>query len=513
MSKRQNDYETIESNDDSDGQESINPRHDQLKSHPKLWAAIGVIQTLMTAGIIFGWASFLPVLREEGVDFTPQAFSVIFTGGAVGNYISTLFFGLIVDKYGPRATGIVASILYAIGLLFCSLVHNYVCLAVGFALLGFAGPGIQMPTLHLANLFTAGASSNNNDDDDNKESSEESSGGGAIFMSAQAAAFDGGTAIFAILRVLFQATGLSSTTFLRLYLVVPAWVFLTSVFVWPDEILEDERVENSDDDNEPKRQSYVGPGSPYISPNRKRKPPTPTTLINAPLSVVLRHPAFWSLATWVSIHILKLNFVVATINDQLEDRVDPEVAAHLIDVFGAMLPFGFVVLPIVATFLDKSATLALQMANIVGMLYGAVMVFAPGSRWLQTLVVFPAVACSRQLVYSTVFHQVGQLFGFANYGTLLGLCNLLVSTVSTVQTPLVNYAETVGSYTGSNMVLWLATLPLFVLVLWSDPTSSSSSSSPLGARKGERAPLAMDDSEADHVNKKRYSSVLGELSV
>jgi MFS family permease len=419
-------------------QEPVDPRHATLRAHPVVWASIGVIQTLLTAGIVFGYASLLPVLRDEGVKNSPQDFSRVFTYGAVGNYISTLLFGTILDKFGPKTTGMVSSALFALGLVLCRVTHNFLCITVGFALLGFAGPGIQLPTLHLANLFSEGA---------------------AFFMSAQAAAFDGGTAVFCILRLLHQNFGLPSSTFFLLYLIVPAWVFLTSALVWPREILHNQ--------NAVLDQEYVGAGSPYLSPGKPRLRHT-SSLQNAPLSTILFHPAFYILATWVSVHILKLNFVVATLNDQLLGNVEQDQAERLIGTFGAMLPFGFLALPIVATLLEKSALHALQLANLVGFLYGGVLVYFPGNVWLMSLIVFPSVATSRQLVYSTVFHQIGQLFGFSNYGVLLGLTNVCVSAFSIIQTPLVDWSETVDSYMWSNAVLWLLTVPLFFSVLFSE---------------------------------------------
>ena len=138
-----------------------------------------------------------------------------------------------------------------------------------------------------------------------------------------------------------------------------------------------------------RRVFYVGIGSPYLSASGRQsfrgKGPKAerSQLVNAPLSTVLRHPAFWALATWAGVHILKLNFVVATINDQLKQNVDKETADHLIDVLGAMLPFGFVALPLVATFLDRAPILAFERANLIGITYGAVLSFAPESAWKQ----------------------------------------------------------------------------------------------------------------------------------
>lgn len=147
--------------------------HATLQRHPILWAAVGVSQTFRTA-IIFGWASLVPVLRDEGLNYTPTELSQIFTCGAVGMYLATLPFGILLDLQGPKRTGIVASLLYALGLGLCAFDGNFYCFAIGFGLVGLARPGIQMPTLHLANLFQA--------------KTRESGGGhgGAVYMSMQA---------------------------------------------------------------------------------------------------------------------------------------------------------------------------------------------------------------------------------------------------------------------------------------------------------------------------------------
>merc|ERR1712176_587945 len=209
----------------------------------------------MGAGIVFGWASLLPILREEGVNHTPQQFATVFTAGAIGNYLSTLLFGVTMDTFGPRMAAILASLLFGLGLLLCSFEQSYWNLLVGFALLGFSGPGIQMPTLHLANLFPEG-------------------GGGALYMSSQAAAFDGGTAIFALLRLLYQSVELSTGTFFKIYLLVPGSVLLTAIFVWPDGVLENDNNASEMESSTSTQSPYIGAASPYRSPSfRRRKSP------------------------------------------------------------------------------------------------------------------------------------------------------------------------------------------------------------------------------------------------
>lgn len=55
--------------------------HERLRAHPVLFALVGVSHTLLTAGIVFGWASLLPLLRQEGVELSPAEFANIFTHG------------------------------------------------------------------------------------------------------------------------------------------------------------------------------------------------------------------------------------------------------------------------------------------------------------------------------------------------------------------------------------------------------------------------------------------------
>ena len=210
--------------------------------------------------------------------------------------------------------------------------------------------------------------------------------------------------VFAIFAAIVSAMGISVETLFRIYMIVPVYTLCTAIFYWPNTILPDSL-------NAPNEAaSYVG-RSPYLSPattlSIRSAPASAVSLQDAPLSVILSHPSFYCLALWVSVHILKLNFVVATINDQLDFAMSPDVAQLLIAIFGAMLPFGFVVLPAVAYMLSKSSLLCFQVANVVGVLYGTVLAFFPGIASYQVFVVFVSVATSRQLVYSTVFHQTG----------------------------------------------------------------------------------------------------------
>lgn len=457
--------------------------HARLRSHPVFFSSLGVLHTLLTAGIVFGWASLLPILRREHVALSPASFARVFTHGAIGNYLSSLPFGLLLDRFGPRACGVFASALFAAGCFLCSLARDSpLALDAGFTLLGFAGPAVQLPTLHLARLFPG-------------EAREGGSGGAALMMSAQAGAFDGGTFIFFLFAAVADTFSVSSSAFFRVYMLVPLCTLLTAIFIWPDTILPDAHEKTTitlkrtdsylgrmaylnaavvDDDALDRELPITAAPEPTASAPPAAEPDAAeSSLKDVPLRVLLSQPHFYCLALWVSVHILKLNFVVATINDQLRYSFpgNKETAGSLIDMFGALLPFGFVILPLVA-FLLTRPMICFQLANAIGLVYGAIITFLPSVAPALVLGVFAPVATSRQLVYSTVFHQTGELFGFSNYGVMLGLINVMVSAVSLLQNPLVDWAESSGGYYGANCVLLAFTVPLVPLAFFTSPNAT-----------------------------------------
>ena len=132
-------------------------------AHRILLLVVAGIHVFLTAGVVFGWASLADALAHE--DIFPcddelctkraAAFAIIFTLGTVGNYTSNLPFGLVLDRYGPNvccACGASVQLLGTLFMLAQPSVGAWI-LYPGFFLLGFGGPGVQIATFHLANLF------------------------------------------------------------------------------------------------------------------------------------------------------------------------------------------------------------------------------------------------------------------------------------------------------------------------------------------------------------------------
>merc|ERR1711907_767304 len=64
---------------------------------------------------------------------------------------------------------------------------------------------------------------------------------------------------------------------------------------------------------------------------------------------------------------------------------------------------------------------------------------------------------------------IGKNFGFANFGALFGIVNVIASIFQAMQTPMVSWSEDRGSYETMNFVLWAVTIPLFLIVYFVDP--------------------------------------------
>ena len=494
------------------GKTTGDPEHELLYRNRHLAAGIGLLHTFLSAGIVFGWASLYPVLRHEGVfeyEKDPTlSFSTAFTCGAIGNYLSNLPMGALLDSKGPRTTGVVASILMTVALLLCSnAVESGTSLILGYGLLGFAGPAVQLPTLHLSNLF-----------DKN---------GSALYMSLQAAAFDGGCLVFTICEFLAKWYDVELKAFFSFYSIVPISVLLTSIMLWPRESIQNQEETETEQEvdvegkgkgggqamaSEEGRQkesileendqqfrrnnrsmsnvssitsSPGGPGSPFLgllmersvsgeSSDDENRLPTIRKRVNEERKTYLHSLDLWSclktreflfLGLFTSTHILKLNFIVSSINDQLlyAFHGEEDIVTSVVAMFGVMLPFGFVILPFTAYLLRRSPVDAMQVANCFAVIYTACLALRPTDFWLQVVVTFPLVAVSRQLVYSTVFFMVGEYFGFKNYGVILGLINIIVSAIGMLQYPLVLLAEKYsgGNYFSADTLLLLILLPLF----------------------------------------------------
>lgn len=158
-----------------------------------------------------------------------------------------------------------------------------------------------------------------------------------------------------------------------------------------------------------------------------------------------------------------LNFVLGTVVQQLDRKfghgapAERARAARLGSEFMALLPFGFLGLPLIGWLLDARPTAASYvLVDVVGVAYGVLLC----TRSVGALrFAFSLVALSQQFLYSTYFAAVAKQFGFLNYGKLSATVNLLVAAVGSLQYPLGALAVSRG-FSSVNLLLAACTLPL-----------------------------------------------------
>ena len=84
---------------------------------------LALLHTFACAGIVFGWAALESILLDEGVfggDDQTRLLNLTFMAGAIGNYLGNLPFGALLDRFGPKISGCLASACFASGLYLCA---------------------------------------------------------------------------------------------------------------------------------------------------------------------------------------------------------------------------------------------------------------------------------------------------------------------------------------------------------------------------------------------------------
>ncbi|XP_071773261.2 equilibrative nucleobase transporter 1-like [Centroberyx gerrardi] len=171
----------------------------------RLTLASGMLECLCFAGVVFGYASLVFVLKEDGYFSTlcvnttgtndtllstdcssqDEQFSLVFTITSFLNNFLTLFNGCLFDRFGTMATRLLGISLYTAGTLmvaFSSAAHSVLlfpalsCIAVG-------GIQLLLTNMQVGNLFAAHRST---------------------IITLYNGAFDSSSAVFLIIKVLYE---------------------------------------------------------------------------------------------------------------------------------------------------------------------------------------------------------------------------------------------------------------------------------------------------------------------
>ena len=410
--------ESSDNFDDSDYKPPIQYTHVSTKHYEFWFIILATIFTLFTSGIVFGWSALQSMLIKEGLynelcdveDEYPcnkqlNALNIIFIYGSTGVYISNSIFGAILDYYGARMNSIIASILLFIGTLLCI----YDIWEIGFLLIGIAGPGIQISSFHLFEVYPKYT---------------------GTLMQISTSAFDAGSLLYALFLLLHNDYWTVKRLFI-LYLLIPIIILFITSIAWS---------------NQARRTHSIIHG-PFTSLSLKKQ--------------ILSFP-FLYLSFYAAIHSLRINYIIATIYDQFYILYQSDSLASLYSYqFSLILPFGFIIVPLTGYLLDKKGSQSvLSLSNWIGLIYAILTLFIDQIALFYIMTIL--VAISRQMVFGTSFSSLSRWYGNATFGRLAAVQKIIVSIICLLLYPIVDLSLDLNNFTISNWIMIVLMIPLFL---------------------------------------------------
>ncbi|ORX78926.1 MFS general substrate transporter [Anaeromyces robustus] len=440
-----------------------------------LLVIFGIFSALTTSGIIFGFQALKSILIENKVYFelcenTEEnieisqcneqilKFSLMFSLASTASSAFSLPIGFILDKYGPRVSCYIGSILLFFGcLLFGLSSPTFNGYLVGFLLIGVAGPFIFISTLNFSTVFP------------NKS---------GLIMAALTGSFDASAAIFLLFNKLFYFFDkkYSIQSFFLVYTIIPIIIFIANSLLMPKTSLQWNNNDNSDDkQNEPNETSNLL----NINENDSSMSNNYQSILSEHEQNQNREKDIKEMSSWeqmktkeyilitllTSIYMLRLNFYISTTEEQLQTISNDENGIkNTVQFFNIMLPLAGVlsIMPI-GWLLDNfkmyiTFTVLCSMALLFGIL--SLIPILP----LQFLSILVFVF-TRPLLYTSGNDFSTKTFGFKTFGRVYGLMNLISSLVNfgqyAVEYLVVNIFN--GQFTEVNIAFTILTTIMFYL--------------------------------------------------
>lgn len=436
------------------------------KTRRILQVAIAVIYCLFAAGIVFGYAAIKPVLILEGVYsqfcerdelVTSQLgrtcyeqeirLNFMFTTAAVATNVCALPVGTVLDRYGPRISGIIGSILLTVGSLLMAFATQlpFDAYIPGYLFLALGGPFVFISSFQLSNTFPQNS---------------------GLILALLTGAFDSSSAIFLFYRLMYSASDGSFTPqkFFLAYLVVPVFILVVQIFVMPansyktvGELITqaEERTEEIDSANPDSedtvrrrqhRASVVSETTSLLSKSatkqqteeeKKKQISGVWGALHGRSAVQqIMTPWFMFIAFFTVVQMTRINYFVATVRTQYEYMLHSDALAEQVNhVFDVALPVGGVLsIPFIGLVLDNTSTLfTLALLVFVATAIGILGVLPFLWAAYGNIILF---VLYRPLYYTAVSDYAAKVFGFQTFGKVYGLIICLAGLLNFSQSGL-----------------------------------------------------------------------------
>ncbi|RYP02221.1 hypothetical protein DL764_005901 [Monosporascus ibericus] len=444
---------------------------DQISQYTRVaQVVVGVISCMLASGITFGYAALKTILVDEKVYrdlctkdelhedvricyLQDQKLNLMFVVASVTANVTALPIGALLDRYGPRVSGIIGSFLLSIGAVFVASAPQlpFDAYITGYFLLAFGGTFVFVPSFHLSNAFPKYQ---------------------GLILALVTGAFDASAAVFLAFRLLYNGTrgrfGLRQ--FFLAYLAVPILFLACQVTFMPARSYEtraelsermDQARDSAQDIHDSDDELEAGELRRVRSEREEERRQTLTDITDLlgtakelreyrdkeeekrAISGVwgamhgqsawqqMRSSWFILIALLTVITMLRMNFFISTIWSQYRAMLDsPSKADRVNAFFDVALPIGGVAtVPFIGLLLDHLSTVTvLSILVSVSTAFGILGVIPALWAAYCNVILF---VLYRPLYYSTMSDYAAKVFGFATfgriYGTLIavsGLCTL-----------------------------------------------------------------------------------------
>lgn len=368
----------------------------------------------------------------------------MFTTAAVATNVCALPVGTLLDRYGPRISGIIGSILLTIGTLLMAFATQlpFDAYIPGYLFLALGGPFVFISSFQLSNTFPQHS---------------------GLILALLTGAFDSSSAIFLFYRLIYSASHGSFTPkkFFLIYLIVPIFIIVVQIFVMPansyktvGELINqaEERTEENDPDSEDAvrrcqhRESVVSETTSLLGKSatkqqteeEKKKKISGVWGALHGRSAVQQIMTLWFIfiALFTVVQMTRINYFVATIRTQYEYMLHSDALAEQVNhFFDVALPVGGVLsIPFIGLVLDNTSTpftlaLLVSVATAIGILGVLPFMWAA----YANIILF---VLYRPLYYTAVSDYAAKVFGFQTFGKVYGLIICLAGLLNFSQSGL-----------------------------------------------------------------------------
>lgn len=433
---------------------------------------VSLLAALFTSGVIFGYAGIFKVLvvdekmfidKCEPMETVPcegqtQSLTNAYTLGAATISASSILVGVVLDAVGPRVTIVTGSLAFSLGLAALSLSKTVSSSLVflGFFLLSMGGPAIFNSMINFAELFPFFSSA---------------------IIAGQNGMFDASALVLFLMGKVEETLRIPLSTIMLSYLVVPISLVIVSLLLVPDKpygssggrgggkggelwrvyglrrrlLAEDSNFRTSAPASALELESELGLESAAGGGEDLEEP---SDVYNARLTNQISSPIFMSQCFITGYYILRSNFYIASIYNQLNYisvNQSPPGSSSLdivnqtqtyIEIFNWLLPAGGALMVPLAGYVMVHLGMASSFFIIGFMMASstAIQVFyhLPISFQVVSFVLYALV---RPFIFGATAAFIGRVFGFSNFGRLFGINRLSGAIATILQGPLMSLAE------------------------------------------------------------------------